>query len=229
MNKKIKNFLRRVILEEVEELFSPPAETESKPRLSQDSLDDQVDAFILKYEKDSVKEDGEPDSISESLANLSLAALLSEQDDEEEDVDLGPPIEDFDDAPPDVSAGADDPAADKPEEAPKTPPAGSENMSADVEAIVDIPKPPLDVDAFSKRVARLAMNYNTLLDVRVTIVNRALNFLAQHYDQEHANEMREILDSEYDFDLTGSDNEPGDHYAVGAFAGGTGGLGGGGA
>jgi len=227
MNKKMKNFLRRVILEEVEELFTPPISTESKPRLSQDSLDDQVDAFILKYEKDSVKEEDEAESISESLANLSLSALLSEQEEDEEDVDLGPPIEDFEEPAPGGEADAE--SADEPEEPPKTPPAGSENMSADVEAIVDIPKPPLDVDAFSKRIARLAMNYNTLLDVRVTIVNRALNFLAQHYDQEHANQMREILDSEYDFDLTDSDNEPGEHYAVGAFAGGTGGLGGGGA
>jgi hypothetical protein len=40
--------------------------------------------------------------------------------------------------------------------------------------------------------------------------------------------MKEILDSQFDFDLDGSKDIPDPPYAVGAYAGGTGGLGGGG-
>jgi hypothetical protein len=92
-----------------------------------------------------------------------------------------------------------------------------------------LPKIPLDIDAFTKRVARLAMNYQNLLDVKTTIVNRAMNFLSENYDDVHVTEMRNILDSQFDFDLDGGKEVPPAPDAVGAWAGGTGGLGGGGA
>ena len=192
---------------------------------AEDSLDDQVDAFILKYEQDSILgESPKNDMMSESLENLSLLALMNEQDEPDEGDDAG--VEDLaDDPAPDAEAPADTDVSPAPGD---PPPAGSENMKPETNPVADIPKPPLDIDAFSKRIARLAMNYNTLLDVKRTIVNRASNFLAEHYDDAHVEELRSILDKEYDFGLSPRDNEPKDNYAVGAWAGGTGGLGGGG-
>ena len=222
-----KKALRSLILEEVEELFSQGRDRVS--RLSEDSLDDQVDAFILKYENDSIVDNIEEDTISESLTNLSLSALILEQDeDDEPDVDLGPPPDEPPADEPDAAPGDEPPAADDAGEEDAPEPTGSEKMNPDVEPVASIPKLPLDVDAFTKRIARLAMNYDTLLDVRATIVNRAMSFLLENYDQKHADEMREILDEEYDFQLGKDSREPQDHFAVGAWAGGTGGPGGGG-
>ena len=212
-----KKIIRQLILTEVEDLFSQS--TGPSAELYDDSIDDQVDAFILKFESDSVlSPEQAEDMLSESLKNLSLSALISEQDDpadEEEDVelDMGPP-------PADDSA-AEEPASEDP------PAAGSENIKPETVPVVDIPRLPLDIDAFTKRIARLAMNHETLLNIKKTIVNRAAKFLIDHYDKKHADEMKEILDRDYDFELSDKNNVPRDNFAVGAWAGGTGGGGGG--
>ena len=206
------HMIRRMILEAVEELFVA-SEAEEVTRLSKDSADDQIDAFILKFEKDSIEEE-EGEDLLESLRSLSLSGILSEQPDPE------------------------DLAADEPAAAPEAPaeeeveeeveePVGSEDVT--VTDAEELPKPPLNIDEFTKRVARLAMNYETLLDIRTIIVNRAMNFLVENYDEAHVQEMKEILDSQFDFDLDGSKDIPEPPFAVGAYAGGTGALGGGGA
>lgn len=206
-----------MILEQVEELFVS-SDAEEVARIEKDSVDDQIDSFILKFEKDSVLDEDEQQTISlnESLRSMSLKALL-EQDD----------AEDAEEAP------ADDAGEDPPQEEPETTedpePATSADTDADVEMAESLPKIPLDVDAFTKRVARLAMNHDNLLDIKTTIINRAMNFLAENYDQVHATEMREILDAQFDFNLDGGKEVPAAPYAAGAWAGGTGGLGGGGA
>jgi len=213
-------FLRSLIIEQVEELFSEPAADEEVTRLEKDSADDQIDSFILKFEKDSISsEDSEAGSLNESLIKLSLRALLMEQEDEED------PLADDEGA--DDEGAGDEGAGDEAEPVEDPPPADS--ADTDAQPIEAMPKPPLDIDAFTKRVARLAMNHETLLDIKSVIVNRAMNFLLDNYDQEHADEMREILDSQFDFDLDGGREEPEAPYAAGAFHGGTGQMGGGGA
>jgi hypothetical protein len=211
----MKNFnkttLRGMILEQVEELFVS-SESEEVTRLEKDSVDDQIDSFILKFEKDSVLEDdSDSQSLSESLRNMSLKFLIEQDDppapEEEEQEDTAEP-----DA----------------EEAPAEDPEPATSADADAEIADTLPKIPLDVDAFTKRVARLAMNYQNLLDIKTTIVNRAINFLKENYDEAHVMEMKDILDSQFDFDLDGGKEVPEAPYAAGAWAGGTGGLGGGG-
>ena len=56
-----------------------------------------------------------------------------------------------------------------------------------------------------------------------------MNFLLENYDKVHVDEMKEILDTQFDFDLDGGKDTPPAPYAVGAFQGGTGQMGGGGA
>jgi hypothetical protein len=212
-------FLRSLILEQVEELFAPSEADEETTRLEKDSADDQIDSFILKYEKDSISDDdSESQSLSESLKNLSLTALLLEQDDEELP-------EDPDDLGGDEDAG-DDP---KEEAVPAEDPEPEDSADSDAEPAESLPKPPLNIDAFTKRVARLAMNFDNLLDIKTVIVNRAMNFLLENYDQVHADEMKDILDSQFDFDLDGGKEIPEAPYAVGAYGAGTGQMGGGGA
>ena len=105
------------------------------------------------------------------------------------------------------------------EEAPAEPEAPEEEVD---EAPVEPPKPPIDVDAFTKRVARLVMNNDVLLDIKSAIVNRAMNFLLENYDQAHADEMKELLDV-LDLGIEKEELPPERPFAVGAYAGGTGG------
>ena len=215
MKKHSLKFLRSLILEQVEELFSEPNAKEEVTRLDKSSADDQIDSFILKFEKDSMKsEDSDSISLNESLINLSLSALLLEQEDLE--IEEEPPPEE-EAAPEEAEAGA---AAEDPEPA--------DSADSDAEPADSLPKPPIDIDAFTKRVARLAMNYQNLLDIKTIIVNRAMNFLLENYDKTHADEMKDILDSQFDFDLDGGKETPQPPFAVGAYGAGTGQMGGGG-
>jgi hypothetical protein len=220
MNRKLRNKIRSIILEQVDELFSDSDDT-LPTRLSSDSVDDQIDSFILKFEKDSIdNRDAESMSMNESLESLSLNFLLEQEEDPEEEEETDPEIPDDPEENPD--ADFDTPAPDDPG------PAGSEDVDSDVEAVEKLPRPALDVDAFTKRIARLAMNYDSLIDIKSTIVSRAMNFILDNYDKEHVEEMREILDTQFDFDLNGSEDIPNAPYAVGANPAGAGLSGGGG-
>jgi hypothetical protein len=86
------------------------------------------------------------------------------------------------------------------EEEEVSPPTGSENVTVDKPVEV-VPKPPLNIDAFSKRVARLALGYRVQLDVPTVIVNRALNFLKDNYDKAHVVKMKEVLETQFDFNI----------------------------
>ena len=199
-----KKMIRRLILEQMEEMLSAEDESD-RTRLGKDSVDDQIDSFLIKFEKDSVSPEG---ALSEKMRARSLVDLLFEQEEEAEDA----------------------PAEEEPgeEEEPEVPePEDSTKIDA-TEPVEEIQKLPLNIDAFTKRVARLVMNNVILLDVKSVILNRAKNYLLENYDQAHVDQMREILDTQFDFNLEGTEDTPDPPYAVGAYAGGTGGLGGGG-
>jgi len=198
-----KKMIRRLILEQMEEILSAEDETD-RTRLGVDSVDDQIDSFLIKFEKDSVSPEG---ALSEMSAR-SLVDLLFEQEEEAEDA----PAEE-------------EPGGEEAEEVLE--PEDSTKIDA-TEPVEEIQKLPLNIDAFTKRVARLVMNNVILLDVKSVILNRAKNYLLENYDQAHVDQMREILDTQFDFNLEGREDIPDPPYAVGAYAGGTGGLGGGG-
>jgi len=212
--RSLRNEIRKIILEQVDELF---ADEQDVTRLSRDSIDDQIDSFLIKFENDSVKDEEKEDDILRSLSEMSLRALISEQDAPEEEAEIEEPAE---------GIPGMDPADEEPAEETPSDPAGSEDV--DVDEPAELPKLPIDVDAFIKRVARLALNADTLLDVKTVIVNRSLNFLQDNYDKDHVEKAMEILDSQFDFNLGGKKDPPVAPDAAGAWAGGTGGLGGGG-
>ena len=191
--------IRKIILEEIEEMMGGEA---GSPVAVRDSVDDQIDSFILKYENDSAvtPEDKEIVSIQESFNKLSIASLLSEQDEEDEAQD------------------AEGVADESPEE----------DAEEDETPEIEEPKMDIDIDSFTERIARLTLNSDVLLDVKSVVLERTYRFLRENYGEDYVEKMRQILEQEFNFDLTKSDNEPRDNYAVGAWAGGTGGLGGGG-
>lgn len=156
-----------------------------KTKQSLDSVDDQIDGQILKFETESIKKSSEDEIIMESLRNLSLRFLLEAEGD-------------------DPAAGGEN-ADDA--EAPASPPEGSE-VPKEAPETVD-PKPPLDIDAFSKKIARLVMNYQYLLRVEPVIVNRASAFLKKRYGdkgQDYVDRMIDILDTQFDFNLEGEED-----------------------
>ena len=211
---KLQSQIRGIILEELEELFATEDDSESV-KLSRDSLDDQVDAFLMRFEKSSILPDEDTEGLSESFRSLSLAALLQEQD---------------------APEAEEEPAGDAPPPPPppedEAPPAPEEEVEVgEVEEEVEESKPNIDIDEFTKRVVRLATNADVLLDIKSVIINRALNYILENYNKERLDEMIESLDLIFGIDEDDKDlkqSAPEAPYAVGAWAGGTGGLGGGG-
>jgi iron-sulfur cluster repair protein YtfE (RIC family) len=198
LNRKI---IRKLILEQMDAEFEELEADEAEDRrIGRDSVDDQIDLFLMRFENESMTPEDQIEQMSESAMRLSLVKLLLEQPAEEE------------------PAGEEAPA--EPAEEPEAP----EEEAG--EAAEEPPKPPIDVDAFTKRVARLVMNNDVLLDIKSAIVNRAMNFLFENYDQAHADEMKELL-GVLDLGIGGEELPPERPFAAGAYAGGTGGGGGG--
>jgi len=189
--------LKRIISEQDVDIDTDVSEDQPEPTFS--SADDQIDSFIIKFENESIKREGDVISVSldESLGSLTLRALL-----EQEEAEEGAPVED------DADVAVDD---------------ESEEMgsSPSIEA-EELPKPEIDIDSFSKRVARLALNYETLLNIPAVIINRTVDFLRENYEESDVERLKQILETEYDFEIDGKEKETQIPYAVGAWAGGTG-------
>jgi hypothetical protein len=178
---------------------------------AKDSVDDQIDALILRYETSSIR--AEP-SLNESLKSLNLKFLLEQE--EEESLD-----EPVDDAPIDEPpAEGDTPAEEAPE------PEGSEKISVTTPA-EDQAIPDLDIDRFANKVVRLLNNYQSLLNVEEAVLNRAKTFLDENYGDAFVKAFNDTLMQNYGIESVEFDNVSDvgeDAYAVGAFAGGTGSL-----
>ena len=177
-----------------------------KARKALDSVDDQIDALILRYEASSIRDENtETSGLMEASLNSRNLKYLIEQDEEMD----APPAE-----------------GDAEEAAPE--PVGSEKMDASEPG--DEKVPDLDLDAFASRTVRLIVNYKSLLDIETAITNRVKNFLDINYGERFVQEYLDILEKQYGISLEEFRDErdiKDDNFAVGAFAGGTGGLGGG--
>ena len=188
---------------------------------SKDSVDDQIDGLILRYEKLSIRKEEEQDSLLEILNNQTLKFLFEQED---------PPA--TEDPPPaeDAPASEETPAgedADSPEDD-NTEPEGSEKASKDVAKNESIPD--LNIDAFTTRAARLITNHRNLLSIEEVIVNRIKNFLDEHYGDAYVSEFLSILDKNYGIQtspyLENYEEHPDEDFAIGANPAGAGSVGG---
>jgi len=179
---------------------------DSAPRLSKDSVDDQIDSFLIFYEKraiESSKEElNEKKSFDDSLRRKSLRFLFEQEEPppEEEPPAEEPPAEE-----PPAEEGGDTGDTAPAEDSEEEPPAGSEEFG-DVEA-AEIKSPPINIDKFTKSVARLALNPEDLLDLKVAIINRSKNFLLENYGEQHVAKFKEILDTQFGIDLQTHERE----------------------
>ena len=207
----MKNSLKVFLVEQDEEgKFKDPApennlmfkNVSAKARKSLDSLDNQIDALILGYEKASIRSKDESERINESLNRLSLTALLMEQEEGEEEAAAE---EGGGEAEGEDAAGED-----------TSDPVGSEAMTADTAETQQVPD--LDIDKFAFAVGRLVNNYNNLLNPEQVILNRAKNFLDNNYGDAYINRFLATMEEQFgisssEFNVTYSRDVP---LAVGA-------------
>lgn len=164
MSNGLRAIIRRVLIEQ-------------EVALAQDSLDDQIDSILLRFESDSIIGDQEtaPPITGEGLIDLrSLLEAPEDEEEPEEDPDADEPPAD-DEAEPEHDDQAQDP----------TPDAESEPMHPD-----------LDVSKFALKVVRLITSYQNLLDIPTVIATRAYNYLVTNYDQAIADAYKEVLSSQ---------------------------------
>ena len=80
----------------------------------------------------------------------------------------------------------------------------------------EIPK--IDMETFAADVARLVKNYDSLLDMKTILLTKAIDYIANNYDENYAGELMDILDFRYDLNLDEDEDEEVDPLAVGASA-----------
>lgn len=168
--------------------------TQTKARKSLNSIDQQVDALILKYEASSLLDEEKDDMLNE-LKKLSLKILL-EQDEEEEE-----------------------PAEEAAEDADSASPEGAEALKSKTPGMEMVPK--IDMDEFTNRCVRLITNYRSLLRVEEAIINRIRNFLDNNYGDEHVTRFLTTLEQDFGLDTEQyksvyNDNETPETFAIGA-------------
>jgi hypothetical protein len=155
----------------------------TKARKTLNSVDQQIDALILKYESSAIID--EDQALNESL---SLKILL-EQDEEEaaeeeaEDTDAT-----------DTDSGT----------------SGAEGMKADAPGTESTPN--LDVDEFTNKCVRLITNFKSLLRVEEAIVNRIRTFLDNNYGDEHVERFLSTLENDYGITVDEHFNDKNDNY-----------------
>ena len=190
----------------------------SASRLSDMSVDSQIDSFILGFEKESMM--SPEDKLTESLRLGSLQDLLLEAD----PLDLEDEGEDEEPADEDIDADTDAADADEDEDEPVKPGDESEPKASEP---ASTPMPKINIEAFTSKVMRLSLNAAQILDASTVVINRAKKFLADNYDQAHIDALEQFLETNYDLnDSPRYDETPPAPYAVGANPAGAGDMGG---
>tara|TARA_R110000851_G_scaffold115875_1_gene241872 strand:- start:217 stop:825 length:609 start_codon:yes stop_codon:yes gene_type:complete len=131
---------------------------------SSSSVDDQIDELFLQYEKLSLPD--EEQMLQEMISKGSLRFIL-EQEEPEEEAEEEEAIEDVDEE------DADD--------------------AEDDSMVPDEVSPSIDIGTFATKVARLAEMPEKVLDLKNAIINRAVQYLEQNYDDNVAKDFENAL------------------------------------
>lgn len=135
-----------------------------------DSIDDQIDSILLGFEDRAIIKD-EPEK------DMNFEGLI----------DLRPLVEADEE---DSETGEAEPEEEKP--------ADKDDLEADQP--LDPPAPMIDVSMFVKDVARLAGKFEHMIDIPTVIAVRAYNYLIANYDQNVANEFKDMI-AKYGFEI----------------------------
>ncbi len=176
--------LKQLIAEQFAQMISeqeadetPDADEPDAP--SPSSVDEQIDALLLQYEKMSLP--SEEEMIREVLNTGSLKFILEQEveDEEEEETE-------------EVEVAAAD------EEAEEEDPNEEEEVA---EEDLAVENPTFDVATFALKVARLAEVPEKVLDLKDTIINRAIQYVSSNYDDLVAKEVEQTLMDNYELAL----------------------------
>lgn len=152
-------------------------------RLSKNSIDDQVDSILLRFESDCI--------VDEFEGSLGESRLFEAPEDDEEKKD------DEADKKPKPELGT--PDEDEKEKEVKDKTGDQDDEKPDEES--DPLQPKIDLHKFTGKVSRLMSNYPSLLDMSIAIGNRAYHYLEQNYSPAVAEEFAEILERDFDVSL----------------------------
>jgi len=167
------------------ELFKKNLEVikEDTIRLSEDSVDSQIDSVLLRYQDEASVEDAELTAAEEMHEGYRMPdnwKLLLEADEEEDPGDMP-------DDPNDVmSIGDEIPRANTP---------------------ADPREQKLNIDDFAQKVANLYEHYDSLLNVKPVIVHRAMHLLERGYPADLVDEFLETLEREFGITMEGDAEE----------------------
>jgi hypothetical protein len=154
-----------------------------------DSIDSQVDRYLAQYEGDASKADGEGDDFDLGGDDVSVDQMESI---DWRDLVKGVLI---------TEAGE----GDKDEEGPEDAAPGAEDMTGDEPEKLGLEK--LDVEKFANDVVRLIQNYDSLLEVKSTLLRRAMSFLEKTYDDEVMKAFEDTLRDDHGMEAGKDSNE----------------------
>lgn len=199
-----------------EEIVQYPQQTADFAPVKQKpvSLDQLVDRYIVRYERESIPLEGEqdiedirnPNPPNQNLEEGKIDNLISfllEQDMPVEETPL-----------------PEEPAMDT----------TSNTQSANASPpVVNTPK--INMNNFTRSIARLLNNFNALLNPKTIILNRAESYIANNYDERTAKQFVQIMERNYGVSAVSNEypddrNDYPEPYAAGALLG-AGGSGGG--
>ena len=168
-----------------------------KTRKSLYSVDNQIDALILRYESASIREEEDSLRLDEySILKKSLRYLFEQEEDPLAALagDTDEPAED--------DAGGEEGGGDEgaEDDATDTGPVGNEKMDQKTPEKEQVPD--LDIDEFISRSVRLITNFKNLLRIEEAIANRIKNFLDEHYGDEFVVRYIDTLREEYGIEIT---------------------------
>lgn len=161
-------------------------------RLSEDSVDSQIDSVLLRYQEESSLDDSELDDVglSEGYRMPANWNLLLEQGDEEE-----APSASGNDV---MGVGDDMPRSTTPS---------------------DPREQKINVDDFAQKVANLYEHYESLLNIKPVIVHRAMHLLEKGYPADLVQEFLDTLEREFGITLDGDAEEEIEQAPAGGSAG----------
>ncbi len=177
--------LRHLIAEQLAQMISEQ-EAEETPEADEPdapsgaSVDEQIDALLLQYEKMSLP--SEEEMIREVLDTKSLKFILEQEEATDEEEEETEEIE--------VAAADEEAEEEDPDE---------EEEVAEEDLVAQ--SPVLDVATFALKVARLAEVPEKVLDLKDSIINRAIQYISSNYDELVAKEVEQTLMDNYQLAL----------------------------
>ena len=184
MNMKKKELIKKLLKEDEQNPY-PGAMRDVAPVAEQPnvSLDQVVDRYLIRYEREAVPTSAMYENAFKKGSLMALfEAIMKEQEDPA--ADAGGGEADMGDMG-GMDMGGDDAG-------------GGGGGSTPGPTLTKTPR--IDLNSFAMSVARLVNNFESLLDPKSVIINRAQQYITKNYDERTGKELIDILKNNYDLD-----------------------------